>query len=329
MSKGTVSKFLNPTSGYYVADATRMRIEAAIAELEFQPSAIAQGLTQNRTMTIGFVAADLRNPFYPDLVAGVQEVVEKSGYTVVLGSSGSDPARERSIVQSMVRRRVDGVILGSARIEASELELLTRSGVRVVLASRNLPGLVTDTVIVDNVRGAEIAVDHLASLGHTRIGHLGGPPDVIPFHDRMTGFRAAMFRHGLKVDESVVTTGSSDPESGAAAAHAVLSRSDRPTALFVGNDSMALGAMDAANRLGLRIPEDISIVGFDDIAVAANSFISLTTIDSDAVRLGRESAELLLGRLRGDDSLPADRYVLYAFEPKLVLRSTTGSPPTS
>jgi DNA-binding LacI/PurR family transcriptional regulator len=328
VTKGTVSKFLNARPGYYVADTTRTRIEDAIRELDFQPSAIAQGLSHNRTMTIGFVAADIRNPFYPDLVAGVQTVVEQAGYTLVLGSSGSDSEREYAILRSMIRRRVDGVILGSARMQASEIELLARSGIRVVLASRNLPELVADTVIIDNVAGGELATTHLIELGHRRIGHIAGPLDVVPFIDRMTGYKAALATVGIPVDETLITSVRSSSEEGRGAAHQLLARSDRPTALFVANDNMALGAMDAAKQLGLRIPQDVSIVGFDNISLARNSFISLTTIDSQAQHLGEEAARVLLARL--SDDVDADRaddaFVLTVHPPILRVRGSSAAP---
>jgi len=328
VTKGTVSKFLNSRPGYYVAEATKSRIEDAIRELDFQPSAIAQGLSHNRTMTIGFVAADIRNPFYPDLVAGVQAVVEQAGYTLVLGSSGSDSEREYAILRSMIRRRVDGVILGSARMQASEIELLARSGIRVVLASRNLPELVADTVIVDNFAGGELATRHLIELGHTRIGHIAGPLDVVPFIDRMNGFRAAMADAGIPVDETLVSSVRSSSDEGKVAAHIVLSRRDRPTALFVANDNMALGAMDAAKQLGLQIPQDVSIVGFDNISLARNSFIALTTIDSQAQHLGEQAARALLARLASDSDAtqPESEYALTVHPPILRVRSTTAGP---
>lgn len=327
VTKGTVSKFLNPNDGYYVSESTRARIEVAIEKLDFQPSAIARGLTRNHTMTIGLVAADIQNPFYPDMVAGVQQVFEKEGYTLVLGSSGPDPDREQAIIRSMIRRRVDGVILGSARLQIDELENLTKSGTRVVLASRDLPELVTDTVVIDNFAGGELAVDHLVSLGHTHIGHIAGPQNVVPFQQRLAGFRAALRRHGLAADETLIRESLSTPAEGARHALELLERDDRPTALFVGNDNMALGAMDAARRLGLRIPQNISIVGFDNIALGANSFIALTTVDSEAKWIGEEAARVLLQRLENGESPPYDQPVSIVRKPVLRVRGTTTSLP--
>jgi len=329
VTKSTVSKYLNAGSGgYYVSAQTRERIEAAIESLRFEPSLIAQGLTHNRTMTIGLIAPDIRNPFYPDLVAGVQDVLEDAGYTLLLGSSNSDPEREMAIARSMIRRQVDGVILGSARMQAEDIESLMESGMRFVLASRDLPHLVTDSVTVDNRAGAELAVDHLVELGHRRIAHVAGPQDVVPFRNRLWGYRHALIRHGIDpVDDLVVIAASSAPEAGAAAARELLDREARPTAIFMGNDNMALGAMDAARQRGLRIPEDVSIVGFDNIALTANSFISLTTVDSRAAELGAEAASLLLGRLAASDDPPYDDVRTVVERPILRVRGTTSPPP--
>ncbi|SED66153.1 transcriptional regulator, LacI family [Ruania alba] len=326
VTKSTVSKYLNSSAGYYVAAETRELIEAAIRELDFEPSVIARGLTQHRTMTIGLVAADIRNPFYPDLVAGVQEAVEPAGYTVVLGSTGSDPERERAIVRSMIRRQVDGVIMCSARLQVAEIESLMSSRTRLVLASRNLPTLVTDTVVVDNHAGAGMAVDHLAELGHTRIAHIAGPQDVVPFQDRLIGHRDALAQHGLAAEELIVVAAGSSTEAGAEAMATLLDGAAQPTAVFVGNDNMALGAMDLVRSRGLSVPDDISIVGFDDIALASSSFISLTTVDSMAGVIGRDAARLLLDRLAAREDAAQDDLREVVHQPVLRVRGTTGAP---
>jgi len=181
VTKGTVSKYLNRQPGTYVAEETAARIERVIRELNFQPSAIARGLTHRRTMTIGVVAPDLRNPYYPDVVAGVQSVMDPEGYTILLSSSLSDPESERRIIRSMIGRRVDGIVLASVRIGEDDLSIIREAGTHVVLASRDLPGTVADTAVVDNYAGALRAVEHLRDHGHTRIAHMAGPQNVHPF----------------------------------------------------------------------------------------------------------------------------------------------------
>lgn len=327
VSKGTVSKYLNSGSGYYVSATTRKKIEEVIAELDFQPNAIAQGLTQNRTKTIGLIAADIRNPFYPDLVVGVEDVVEPAGFTLLLGSSKSDPRKEASIVRSMIRRRVDGLILSSVRMNVSEISVVVKSGIPLVLASRNLREHVADTVIVDNVAGAKLAVEHLYRLGHRRIGHVAGPLDVTPFLDRLRGYREGLQEAGLQLDESLITSVGSSPEEGAKAARMLLDRPDRPTALFVANDNMALGVLDAASELGLDVPGDVSIVGFDNISIAGLSALSLTTVDSDARWLGQGAARLLLSRIERNAQSAEQPPVLTVHPARLIVRRTSGYAP--
>lgn len=327
VTKATVSKYLNLASGgYYVAARTRQRIEDAIHELGFEPNMVARGLTSDTTSTIGLVVADIRNPFYPDLVAGVQGVIEPAGYTLVLGSSGPDPAQEQAIVRSMIRRRVDGIILSSSRMEATEVRALVESGTRLTLASRHLEETVSDVVIVDNVAGAELAVDHLAGLGHERIAHLAGPQNVTPFRDRLAGYRGAMTRNGLPIDESLIHTSDSTPEGGAASAARLLAGRDRPTAIFVANDNMALGVLDTARKCGLSIPNDLSVVGFDNIALAANSLIALTTVDSSANAIGADAARLLLESLASGEWPPHRSPQVIVHEPVLHIRGTTAPP---
>lgn len=323
VSKSTVSKYFNTNEGYYVSLHARERILNAIAELDYQPNYIARGLAQNKTMTIGLVAADIQNPFYPDLVAGVQSVIEPQGYTVVLGSTGSDPAREQDILRSMFQKQVDGVILGSARLQVDALKEFLEAGMKIVLASRNLPKLVADTVVVDNFTGAHIAVDHLVELGHKRIAHIAGPQDVVPFQQRLAGYKDALSKHHLSPDTSNIIEALSTPEAGAAAAQQILSNATLPTAIFVANDNMALGVLDTTRRMGFRIPEEVAIVGFDNISLASNSFISLTTVDSDAETIGGLAAKLLIDRLKNNDTAGAYEPKNMVHPPKLHIRGTT------
>jgi DNA-binding LacI/PurR family transcriptional regulator len=326
VTKTTVSKYLNVEAGYYVAESTRQRIEQAIRELDFQPNELARGLTQSKSMTIGLIVADIRNPFYPEIMAGVQRAVEPRGYTLVFGSSGGDAQREHAIVRSMTARQVDGIILCSARLAVVELEALTRSRMHFVLASRNLEEAITDSVVVDNRAGAALAVDHLVALGHRRIAHIAGPQDVVPFRDRQSGYLDAMDRHGLSGEVIVLDSAASTTESGFEATSRLLDRVAPPTAVFVANDMMALGSMDAARRLGVAVPGGLSIVGFDNIPIAANLFISLTTVDSLAARLGEDAGQLLLRRIDERDERGASAIEAIVLEPELHIRGTTSPP---
>lgn len=310
VSKATVSKYLNVSHGYSVAPATRKRIEEAIEELEFRPSALARGLTRGATMTIGLVMADIASFFYPDLVAAVQRVVEKAGYTLVLGSTGGSAERELDIIRSMTHGRVDGLMLASVRAGSQDIRYLRNLGLPLVLAARDLPELVADTVVVDNVEGAVRAVEHLRALGHRRIGHVTGDLTVKPFLDRRRGFDQAT----ADLPETPVATGPTSIEGGRLVTRELLSRAPRPTAVFFSNDTMALGGLMACADLGLDVPGDVSLVGFDDVSAARLPGIDLTTVSSATTWVGERAAELLLERILDPEVAETG--------PRLVVRST-------
>ena len=322
VSKGTVSKYLNVRSGYAVSAASRAKIEDAIRELNYRPSAIARSLTRGATLNIGLVIADIKNPFFPDLVASVQEVLAERGYKVLLGSSGRDTGREVDIIHSMTEHRVDGLMLASVQGGVEELRFLERMAVPCVLASRDLPELIWDTVVVDNVRGAQLAAKHLRDLGHTRIGYVGSDPNAKPFADRLHGFQSstADLPHAPVVIEGGMM------EDGRRGTHELLSQEPRPTAVHYANDQMALGGLVACEELALRVPWDVSIVGYDNISAGSLPGIGLTTVDSAAASVGAKATEMLLERIAGLslDEQPAR----LRHEPtRLILRSSTAPVP--
>jgi LacI family transcriptional regulator len=324
VSKATVSKFLGGKE-YYVAAETRERIAEAVRELDFQPNAIAQGLSRQRSDTIGVVVASVANPFYPELIAGVEDVIGTTGYTLLLGSSDGEAGREARIVRSMMQRQVDGVIMASVTMRDGEVARLAESGLSVVLASRNLSRSLVDTVMVDNVTGARMATAHLLGHGHRRIGHISGPQDVVPFRSRLTGFTEELRAHGTAIEPDLVVPSLTTAEAGAGAAERLLDLPEPPTAVFVANDSMALGVLDACARRGVRIPEDLAVVGFDGIWVGGLPGVRLTTVDSRARQVGREAASLLVGRIdtrraAGAATSPETRVL----RPELVVRRSCG-----
>ncbi|MBB5791307.1 LacI family DNA-binding transcriptional regulator [Jiangella mangrovi] len=322
VTKATVSKYLNRAHGYAMAASTRERIRAAIQELDFEPSPLARGLTRSATSTIGLVVADIRSQFYPDLVASIQAAAEAAGYTLVLGSSGDDPHRELDIVRSMAHRRVDGVVLVAVRSESDNIDYLRRRGIQIVLASRDLPELVADTVVVDSLAGGRAATRHLVSLGHRRLAHVAGEATVKPFADRRRGFELETAGLGAEVPVAVAQ---SSIEGGRAAALRLLDVGSPPTGIFFASDTMALGGLMACADLGLRVPDDVSIVGFDNVTVGQLPGIGLTTIDSDAVRVGELATELLLKRIPAPrDADPAPTLIT---RPAVLVERTSAARP--
>jgi DNA-binding LacI/PurR family transcriptional regulator len=328
VSKGTVSKYLGD-GDYYISAATRTRIAAAVEELDFQPNALARGLVRRRTQTIGVIVASITNPLYPELIAGAESVLGAKGYTLIFGSSENAPAKEADVVRSMRQRQVDGIIMASVTMQDDEVAQLVGSGLDVVLASRDIASNdMVDAIVVDNAAGAAAAVRHLAAHGHTRIAHIAGPQDVVPFALRCASFRDECAALELDIaPELVVEVEASTPERGAEAVEGLLDLPEPPTAVFVGSDGMALGVLEACARRGIAVPDDLAIVGFDNIWVGRLPGIRLTTIDSRAREVGMSAAAQLVDRIEarwadgGHTSSGPQTAVLPA---DLVTRSTCG-----
>lgn len=322
VSKGTVSKYLSLTP-YYMSTATKSRIEQAVRTLNFRPNVIAQGLANSKTMTIGVVVASVVNPFYPEMIAGVEEIIEPAGYTVLLGSTNGDPHREAKIVSSMGARQVDGIVMASVTMRDREVGRLLESGLHVVLASRGLSNTEVDTVTADSRLGAAMAVDHLVSHKHERIAHIAGPQNILPFQERREGFEQAMKNAG--VTPGTIVEASSDQAGGAAALAELLDTTTSPSAVFVGNDNMALGVLEAARQKGLTIPGDLAVVGFDNIWVGGITATPLTTVDSMIRQIGRSASQLLLAAIHADaDGAAAHTPQHLSLRPALVRRATCG-----
>jgi DNA-binding LacI/PurR family transcriptional regulator len=331
VSKGTVSKYLSNTP--YVAEATRQRIEAAITELDYQPSAVAQGLSQGRSHTIGVIVASLRNPFYPELITGVEDAIEQAGYTLLLATTDANPGRERRIVRSMQQRRVDGMIVAAARASDTEVERLRATGTHVVLAGRGLADATFDAVVLDNRAGAAMAVRHLLEHGHKRIAHIAGPQDIVPFRHRLEGYRDTLEEAGIGFDESLVVVAAPDASpAGDDRAGDLLDLDEPPTAVFAANDSMALDILAACQRRGLRVPSDLAVIGFDNVWIDTLIAVPLTTIDGRAFDIGRQAGALLAERIE-HSSFDADGHPVdvepkqVVLQPELVVRQSCGCTP--
>lgn len=326
VSKGTVSKFLGG-GDYYTSQDTRTKIAAAVAELDFQPNAIAQGLVRRRTQTVGVIVASVVNPLYAELLDGIDEVLGANNFTLIIGSSEGLAEKETAVVRSMRQRQVDGIIMASVTMGDNEVQNLVESGLDVVLASRNLMSTHVDTVRSDNIGGAMAAVEHLVEHGHVRIGHLAGPQMVAPFVDRRTAYDKVIGDHGLDADPRLTVEVATPRREDAADAMAVLlALEDPPTAVFVASDGMALGALEACDRLGVTVPDDLAVVGFDNVWVSRMPGIRLTTVDGAARQIGVRAAQTLLARIeaRWDRAAGAQVPRLEVLPTRLVRGATCG-----
>lgn len=326
VSAKTVSNVLNDWP--YVSDETRQRVQASIEALGYRQSILAASLRTGRTKTIGMVIPDITNPFFGQVVRGCEDVLYRAGYSILLCNTNEDTVKEQAYLDMLASRGVDGLLLFGAHCSSEELAAAAGE-IPIVAEDSPANGHDTTVIDIDNVAGAALAVGHLLALGHTRIAHLGGPRDRSAANGRHEGYRQALERAqkatGAGYDPALVIRCTPTMRGGYHAALHLLPNA-APTALFCYNDLMAVGAMAACRRLGLRIPEDVAIVGFDDIAIASLVTPMLTTVRVQQYEMGRLAGELLLRRLAGQTaphSEDASSRVTYPVE--LVVRASCGA----
>lgn len=297
VSTGTVSRYLNQNG--YVGVEARERIKVAIQELDFRPSSIARGLTNKRTRMIGFVVSDLLNPFVPEVVRGAQDLADELEYCTLIYNTDGNGQREVRALKLLHERRVDGlIIMPPETAEGNQCILeLHAQGIPIVLIGRKLETVQIDRVSTSTYTGAIDAVLHLANLGHTRIAFIGGESVHNTASGRRRGYLDGLKQAGLPCDEQLIIETPLTQESGAEAMASLLQLSNPPTGIFAANDIAAIGAMQEFQRHGGHVPADLSIVGFDDIALASHTQPALTTIAQPKQLLGRSAVELLLARI--------------------------------
>jgi len=319
VSTSTVSHVLNGTRG--VSRELRERVLAACEELSFEPNVVARSLKTSRSQTIGFVVPDV-NAFFTEILLGAEEVAEERGYSVIFCHSHDDPREEQSYLRLLRGRRVDGIILAPYGIRHDELDHLVQSRFPLVLVDRGIPGYSLDLVSVDNEPAAHAAVRHLIDLGHRRIGLVSGDPRSSSTEPRIRGYVQAHLEAGIPVDPSLQVSGSSLTEEGRQAVLELLSRPVRPSALFVANNLMTIGAMTALQELGISIPDDLAYVGFDDFDWAGLLRPKLTMIAQPTYEIGRTAAQMVIDRIGEDPSKPARRVALGG---TLIVRESSGA----
>lgn len=306
VSIGTVSRFLNRSG--YVGQQSRAKIAAAIDELGYSPNGVARSLMTKRTRMLGFIVSDLTNPFTPEVARGVQDVADESGYCTLIYNTDGDGQREVRALTLLRERQADGLIITPPETEEGNTCILEMHalGIPIVLLSRELQPAVVDRVTTDTYGGAIMAVQHLIALGHSRVAFIGGAPTVAA--GRRRGYLDGLRQAGIQPDPGLIVETSLNREGGASVIIQLLELHNPPTGVFIANDTVALGAIQEALRHGYAIPGDLSVVGFDDIALAAFAHPSLTTIAQPKPLLGRTAVELLLARIeqRAD---PAPREV--------------------
>lgn len=319
VSATTVSHVINQTRR--VSADLRDRVLLAMDELGYQPNALARSLRRKQTFTIGLVIPDNANPFFAEMARGIEDEAYALGYSVILCNSDGNLVREAHALELLLKRQVDGIILAPAGESASTVNMLNQRGTALVVIDRELPGIAADCILADHEAGARAAVEHLLALGHKRIGCISGPAEVASSLARVEGYRAALRSAGLRADPALVVAGNFSDGSGHGGAQQLLGMAEPPTAIFACNDLMAIGAIAAVVEMGLLVPDDISVVGYDDIHLAAFVNPPLTSVAQPKYDLGKSATALLVARL-GDRSLPPRRFVL---QNRLILRRSTAA----
>jgi LacI family transcriptional regulator len=318
VSTATVSATLNGTA--FVSPRLKDRVLAAVRDLGYAPDAIARSLKQGRTYLIGLMIADITNPYFTELVQVIESAAQQRGYSVLLCDANNDFEREQQYLKLMRTYKVEGLVLApTGRLEDYERDQILGLHTPMVIVDRLLPSLPFDSVTLDNVRAAMEATSHILDHGHRRVGMLGGPDYLSAASERRAGYHAALQQRGIAYDEAIVRDGRFREEDAFVECQRILSLTDRPTALFVANNHMLIGVMRAMAELGLRCPQDISLVSVDDFRWANAFTPRLTTVSQPIREIGEAAVNLLLDRLSG--SPPSDPVNL-VMQPRLIVRDS-------
>ncbi|GAA0263467.1 LacI family DNA-binding transcriptional regulator [Cryptosporangium japonicum] len=302
VSPATVSRVLNANQG--VADELRQRVVAAVDQLGYRPNSQARSLRTRATSVLGLIISDITNPFFPEIARGVEDAAHAAGFSVVLANTDEDLAKEQRYLEVAAAERMAGVVLAPASSAETDIDVLRSRGIPVVTVDRRLLGHPVDSVTVDNLAAAREATLHLVGTGCRRIGFVGGPLATTTAADRLAGYRDGLAEAGLAFDPDLVAHGDYRIDGGRAAAKRLLQLT--PDALFVSNNLMTIGAITALDDAGLRHPEDIALVGFDDQTWQTGLLPPLTLVTQPTYELGKQAATALLDRIRTPEAPPND-----------------------
>lgn len=324
VSVTTVSQVINAHSGgnIRISEDTRARVWQAIEELGYAPNVSARSLRTQRTNLLAVLVPDIANPFYPQLIRGVQLVAIEHGYDLLVYDADDHPQREKSFIDAILQRQVDGVVLVPFYLQDEDIQRMAWSHIAVAVmhgAPSLIPGV--DVLKVDQTAALNSLIRHLVDKGHQRIAHISGTLDNIAGSSRLEGYRQALEAEGIAYDERLVGIGNfrADCVPGLID-HLFANGAPPPTAIFAANDVMAIAAIYELQRRGFRVPDDVAVCGYDNIPEAATMIPALTTIDQHMQQEGRLLAQLLVERLASDSPLP-ERAVPFEFD--LVIREST------
>ncbi len=324
VSIATVSKVLNGMGSFVpISPKTREKVLSAARDLNYQPDFTAQSLRSRRTNTIGLVVANVRHPYYSEIIGGVEQALQEAGYVSILSSAEDNPEREKFCINLFQQKRVDGILLAGETdsLEDEAIFSLVEKNIPVVLVARELKDGRVPQVTLDNIHGGKLAVEHLLSLGHRRIACITGPPGKNDSERRLLGYKLALQQAGISFDSDLVIGGSGIiAEDGYRDMKRLLALATLPTAVFCYNDTKAFGALKAMQEAHVPVPGKISIVGFDDIEFCDYSSPPLTSIRQPRFDMGYKGGKILLHLLQNPET-EIEKQI--ALEPTLIIRSST------
>jgi len=327
VSVATVSALSNGSA--FVSETLAERIRNAMAALDYHPDRVARSLRTGKTHALGMVVPDVTNPFYPEVICGVEQAAQQAGYSLVLVNSNENPEQEQRGLQTLISMRVDGLLIACCNSTAAAYDVVGRRNIPAVFLDRVPSQGNTIRISTDNFKAGRVATKHLIDLGHHRIAIVAGRMELSPHAYRVEGFRKAMQEAGLPVLDDYFRTGSLSSETGYSAGKQLLGLQRRPTAIFCTNNKSLLGLVRAMGECKVACPDEVSIIGFDDFAWTENFHPRLTTIVQPTEELGRRGTEILIGRIKMYDGngemtpIPLEPLLI---EAKLRVRESTAPP---
>jgi len=318
VSTATVSRTINGSGK--VKPETAEKVWRVVKAMGYHPSSHAQALASGRSQLIGLIISDITNPFFPEIVRGFEEISLRNGFEVIVANTGYDPSRMAHTVRRMIQRKTEGVAVLTTEMEPDLVEQLETQKIPVVYLDTGRTGMHASNIRVDYGMGIMEAMEHIVGLGHQRIGYIGGPRDYASALARRRAFLKCLKKYDLLHDDGLVQRGNFKLDGGEAAMERLLSLKDRPTAVLAANDLSAIGAMHAAQRMGLKVPDDVSIVGFDDIDFCQLTRPPLTTIRLSRQGIAEKAFDALASIIYGKSKQGRQ----YKVETHLIIRGSTG-----
>ena len=312
----TVSRVINDDSR--ISEKTKNKVLLIIKKLGYTPNAIARGLKIKRTYTLGMLIPDITNPFFAEIARGVEDAANKNNFNVILCNTDDKLKKERTYLEILKGKRVDGLILGTAHVKDKSILELEMKKFPYILISRNIEGLDKNCIIVDDVEGGMMATEYLIKLGHRRIAHITGPLKTRSALNRLKGYKLALKKYNIEYMDELVEEGDFRIKGGYQAMKKFLKLLEPPRAIFAANDLLALGAMQAIQKKNFHIPEDFSVIGFNDIELASFVYPALTTIRQPMLEMGELAVKMLL-RIIEEGEFNQRKIVL---KPKLIIRES-------